>query len=177
MSWVTDVEQAKELILQAGTCKWIDNRRVATSLQCMSFCDVATFTRDFGILVSSLMQLSADTVCNYVVLDPHPENFFFHQFNKYPVIELRSKEILEQYTAYFNQSPSSNSHDALGTLCYEWVIIPQSHHWFVHCLRDSEQSSGHLWLPAEWIEQAQNMYSGLTYLAELEPNSDDTWPG
>jgi hypothetical protein len=135
MSWVKDIEQVEELLLQAGTCRFVDNRRIATSLQCMSFCDIATFTRAFGALVHRLMQLSADDICNYVILDPDPKHFFLPHFNKYPIIELRSEDTLDQYVASFNESLGTNLGDALNILCYEWVIIPQSHRWFVHCLK------------------------------------------
>ena len=175
MSWVTDIEEAEELILQAGTCRSIDNRRVATSMRCMSFCDVATFTKEFGALIHRLMQLSSDEVCHYAVLDPHPKHFFLRLFNKYPVIELHLENMPDQYTASLNESPGENSVDALNTLCDEWVLIPNSHNWFVHCRRSSEQSSGHLWLPERWIQDAQNAYSGLRYPSELEPNDDPTW--
>jgi hypothetical protein len=176
MNWVTDVERANKLLLQAGTCRFVDNRRIATSMQCMSFCDIATFTKEFGVLVHRLMQLSEDSVCNYVILNPDPKHFFLPHFSRYPVTELHYGDTLDQYAASFNESFGTNPADTLNTLCYEWVIIPQSHRWFVHCLRSSEQSSGHLWLPEKWVEEAHNTYEGLTYPAELEANTDTTWP-
>ncbi len=162
MSWVTDIERAEELLLQAGTCRIIDSRRVATSMQCLSFDDMATFTKVFGTLVHRLMQLSSDELCHYVVLDPHPKQFFLRFYDKYPVIEIRSSDTPEQYAASFNNNPGRNPGDALNTLCYEWVIVPQSHSWFIHCMRSSEDSSGHLWLLQQWIEDAQKAYEAFT---------------
>jgi hypothetical protein len=177
MSWVTDIEQAKKLLLQAGTCKLVDNRRVATTMKCMSFDDAGTCTMEFGAVLHWLMQLSSDEICHYVVLDPDPTHYFLHHFKKYPVIEIRSKDTLDQYIASLNEDPGGSRADAIGTNCYEWMIIPQSHLWFAHCVRSSEDSGGHLWLPEKWIAEAKIAYPGLTYPPELAPNTDRTWPG
>jgi hypothetical protein len=176
MSWVTDTEQAKELLLQAGTCRVVDSCRVATSMQCMSFDDVGTCTKEFGALLHRLMQLSVDETCHYIVLNPDPRHYFLHHFKKYPVVEIRADDTLEQYIAILNEDPGGSPADAVGTNCYEWVVIPPSHRWFVHCQRSSGDLGGHLWLPQEWIEDAQNTYRWLTYPSKLEANTDRTWP-
>lgn len=176
MCWVTDSEQAKELLLQAGTCRVVDSRRVATSMQCMSFDDVGTRTKEFGDLLHRLMHLSADKTCHYVVLDPDPTHYFLHHFKKYPIVEIRAEETVEQYLAILNEDPGGSPADAVGTNCYEWVIISPSHRWFVHCQRMSEDSGGHLWLPEGWIEDAHSAYQWLTYPSQLEINTDSTWP-
>jgi hypothetical protein len=176
MRWVTDLERAKQILLQAGTCKLVDNRRVATSLQCISFDDAGTCTTEFGAFLHRLMQLSADEMCHYVVLDPDPKHYFLHHFKKYPIIEIRSEDTLDQYIASLNEDPGGSPPDAIGTNCYEWLIIPQSHLWFVHCLRSNNDSGGHLWLPERWIEDARAAYPWLTYPAELAPNCDISWP-
>jgi len=68
---------------------------------------------------------------------------------------------LEQYIEILNEDPGGSPADAVGTNCYEWVIVPPSHRWFVHCQRSSEDAGGHLWLPEKWIEDAQNTYRWL----------------
>jgi hypothetical protein len=176
MSWVTDNEKAKELLLQAGTCKYTDSRRIATPLKCVSFDDANTCTKHFHSLLQSLMKLSGDQVFHYIVLNPDPRQYFVAHFKKYPVLQFHISDSSGQYLADLNEDPGGSPTDAIGTNCYEWVILPQSHMWFVHCLRSSGDSGGHLWLPESWIAKVSVIHPWLIYPSELEPNDDPTWP-
>ena len=175
MRWVTDVEQARELLLQAGTCHVVDNRRVSTPLECTSFDDAGTCTAEFNTLIQSLMKLSGDEKCNYIVLDPDPIQYFLRHFNKYPILEICAGDSSEQYLALLNEDPGGSPADAVGTNCYEWVILPHSHKWFIHCVRISDDSGGHLWIPESWIAKALDVYQWLRYPAGLATNTDPSW--
>ena len=175
MSWISD-DRARELLLQAGTCKYIDSRRIETSLHCLSFDDANTRTEQFHSLLLSLLKKSLDEICHYIVIDPDPEQYFHRHFQKYPIAELRTSNSASQYFARLNEDPGGSPADAIGTNCYEWVIVPLSHRWFIHCLRSASDEGGHLWIPSDWISEATAAHRWLNYPPQLEPNDDPTWP-
>jgi hypothetical protein len=164
--WITDRAVAKQLLLEAGTCRYIDSRRYSTVLELVSFDDAATCTREFARLIQALLILSNDRAAHYMVLDPQPVTYFHRHFGKYPILSLLRGDSAETYIALLNEDPGGSPADAVGTNCYEWIILPESHRWFVHCLRDSDSFGGHLWLPASWIEQLKNAYSWLDHPAQ-----------
>jgi hypothetical protein len=164
--WITDDAVAKQLLLEAGTCRYIDSRRYSTTFELVSFDDAGTCTPEFAGLVQALLTLSEDSAAHYMVLDPDPVAYFHRHFGKYPILSLWKGDTAETYLALLNEDPGGSKADAVGTNCYEWVILPESHSWFVHCLRDSDSFGGHLWLPARWIEQAVKSYPWLDYPAQ-----------
>jgi len=167
MRWITDEIAAKQLLLEAGTCRYIDSRRYATPLSLVSFDDTATCRRYFADLIQLLLGLSEDSKAHYMVLDPDPVKYFHYHFGKYPIVTLEKGDTPETYLQLLNEDPGDSRADAVGTNCYEWVILPQSHRWFVHCLRDADNSGGHLWMPSGWIEKSAQLYPWLQYPPEL----------
>jgi hypothetical protein len=161
--WIVDDATGKRLLLEAGTCRYIDSRRYGTALALVSFDDAATCTREFAALLQALMALSEDNVAHYVVLSPEPVTYFHHRFRKYPIVSIHKGDTTEIYLNLLNEDPGNSPADAVGTNCYEWVILPDSHRWFVHCLRDSDSYSGHLWLPENWIGKMVPLYPWLEY--------------
>jgi len=164
--WITDHTVAKQLLLEAGICRYIDSRRYSTILEPISFDDAGTCTREFANLLQALLALSNDRNAHYIVLDPDPLKYFHKHFGKYPILSLQKGDPAETYLALLNEDPGGSPADAVGTNCYEWVILPESHGWFVNCLRDSDRFGGRLWLPASWIEQVRRIYPWLDYPAQ-----------
>ena len=168
MNWITNNGVAAQLLLEAATCKYIDSRRIVTSLVCLSFDDASTFTDEFAELLQSLLRWSDDQEAHYMVLKPDPIWYFHKHFSKYPIVLIRQGETTEDYLASLNEDPGSSRADAVGTNCYEWVILPASHQWFVHCMRDSSDKGGHLWIPKSFLEQTRDAFQWLAYPAESE---------
>jgi hypothetical protein len=168
MSWITNDKVAKQLLLEAATCKYIDSRRLTTLLVCLSFDDAFICTDGFAELLQRILRWSNDHEAHYMVLKPDPVWYFHKHFSKYPIVAIRSGETTEEYLASLHQDPGGSPADAVGTNCYEWVILPTSHQWFVHCLRDSSDKGGHLWIPQSWLEQTKDAFPWLTYPAEAE---------
>jgi hypothetical protein len=166
MHWINDDAAAKQLLLEAGTCRFIDSRRYTTTLEVLSFESAGTCTPEFAGLVQALLSLSNDNAAHYMVLYPHPVTYFHQHFGKYPILSLQKGDLAESYIALLNEDPGGSPADAVGINCYEWVILPESHKWFVHCLRDWYSFGGHLWLPASWIEQVKDSRPWLDYPAQ-----------
>lgn len=171
MRWIRDDVAAKQLILEARTCRYIDSRRESTVLEVLSFDDAAICTREFARLVQELLALSSDNAAHFIVLHPEPVAYFHRHFGKYPILSLQRGDTAETYLALLNEDPGGSPADAVGTNRDEWVILPESHRWFVHCLRDSDSFGGHLWLPASWIEQVRESHPWLDYPAQSSSNT------
>ena len=165
---MTNGKDAARLLLDAATCRYIDSRRIGTSLVCLSFDDAATCTRGFAGLLQSLLSWSEDQEAYYMVLKPDPIWYFHKQFAKYPIVSIRQGDSTEVYLASLNEDPGGSPADAAGTNCYEWVILPASHRWFVHCMRDAGDKGGHLWIPKAMLEQTTAAFPWLAYPAEAE---------
>jgi len=99
------------------------------------------------------MALSGDPNAAYVVLDPDPIQYFHRHFKKYPALEIANGDTADDYIHALNEDPGGSPADAVGTNCWEWVIVPPSIKWFIHALRDSDDGGGHLWMPRDWAEQ------------------------
>jgi hypothetical protein len=163
--WINDVV-ANNLLLEAATCRYIDSRRYSTTLEAMSFDDSSTFTPEFGELVQELLSLSTDNQAHYMVLRPEPVTYFHHHFGLFPIVALKKGDTAETYLALLLEDPGGSPADAVGINCYEWVILPESHRWFAHCLRDSDSYGGHLWLPSTWIKQVTESRPWIDYPAQ-----------
>ena len=87
------------------------------------------------------------------MLDPDPVHYFHRHFKKYPALEIDRGDSARDYLAFVNADPGGNPADAVGTNWWACVIVPPSSKWFVHALRDSGNSGGHLWIPSQWIEK------------------------
>ena len=62
-----------------------------------------------------------------MVLKPDPIWYFHKQFAKCPIVSIRQGDTTEVYLASLNEDPGGSPADAVGTNCYEWVILPASH--------------------------------------------------
>ena len=82
-----------------------------------------------------------------MVLKPDPIWYFHRHFLKYPIFSFDINNASAGYLSLLNEDPGESPSDAVGINCYEWVILPASHRWFVHCMRDSGDKGGHLWIP------------------------------
>ena len=168
MSWEANDENARQLLLEAATCRYIDSRRVRTSLLCLSFDDAATLTREFAELLQRLLRWSEDEQAHYIVLKPDPIWYFHRYFSKYPIVPIHRGDTSDTYLRSLNEDPGGSPADAAGTNCYEWVILPTSHRWFVHCMRDQADKGGHLWLPKVLLQQTTAAFPWLKYPADAE---------
>jgi hypothetical protein len=157
--WISDAEQFNELFWKkCYTCVFIDSGREPTSLVQLSFDDAGIVTRAFAGLLQQLLEWSGDTSCFYVVLRPDPVHFFHRLFGRYPAIEIQSGISAEEYLAALNKGPEQSPSDALGTIYDERIIVPPSLGWFVHSFQSSEDTHGHLWIPAEWVDRVVAAY-------------------
>ena len=166
MRWINDDVLAKKLLLEAATCRYIDSHRYSTTLEALSFDDCSICTLEFAGLVQELLSRSTDNQAHFMVLRPEPVAYFHKHFGKYPIVSLQKGDSAETYLALLHEDPGGSPADAVGTNCYEWVILPDWHSWFVHCLRDSDSYGGHLWLPAGWIDQVTGSRPWLDYPAQ-----------
>jgi len=173
MSLEADDAKAKQLLLEAATCRYIDSRRIETALACLSFDDASTFTPQFALLLQRLIAWSRDRQAHYMVLKPDPVWYFHKHFSKYPIVAIRQGDTPEAYLSSLHEDPGESPADAVGINCYEWVILPESHRWFVHCMRDAADIGGHLWIPKSLLESIQEQFPWLAYPAQAEIN---TWP-
>ena len=153
MRWILDKADFETVRLRARTGKYIDSGRKATSLQRWIFDDAYSCTHEGANLVQQLMALSGDPNAAYVVLDPDPIQYFHRHFKKYPALEIANGDTADDYIHALNEDPGGSPADAVGTNCWEWVIVPPSIKWFIHALRDSDDGGGHLWMPRDWAEQ------------------------
>ena len=151
MRWVTQEAEFKPFFLEARTCVYIDSGRIPTSLCRLVFDDAATCTLRFAEAVQFVMALSGDGACNYVVLDPDPVEFFHRVYGRYPVFEVARGDAPETFLEYLNEEAAGGTGGAVGVECWAWVVVPSSINWFVHALRDSADSGGHLWVPRAWV--------------------------
>jgi hypothetical protein len=161
MRWLRDKKEFEKVLLEAYTCVYVDSGRRSTNLRRWIFDDAQTTTPEFGNLVQELLNASRDAHASYIVLRPDPVHYFWQHFHKYPAFEIQFGDTTEDYLQALHQDPGESPADAIGTNCWEWVIVPPSAHWFVHVLRDAGDSGGHLWIPEEWTEKvATHRYLG-----------------
>jgi hypothetical protein len=107
-----------------------------------------------------------------IICSEHSARYGFYQESHISGgINATKDDTAETYLALLNEDPGGSLSDAVGTNRDEWVILPDSHRWFVHCLRDSDSFGGHLWLPASWIAQARESRSWLDYPARSSSNT------
>ena len=161
MRWIKDDREFKELYLEAKTCVFIDSAREETPLKKLVFDDATLCTPQFAAMLKTLMGLSGQPLCRYIVLDPHPLHYFHRHFNKYPALEIAESDSPETYLDYLNQDPGGSPVDAVGTMNDSWAIVAPSIKWFAHAIRDSGDSGGHLWIPSEWLAPIRQQYSFL----------------
>lgn len=161
MRWITSDTEFKEIFLRARTCAYIDSGRTPTALQRIAFDDAEICTHKFGKLLQALMERSSDQVSHCIVLDPDPVHYFHQKFNKYPVLEMTSRDSSADYLSALNEDPSNSPADALGTNWWAFVIVPPSIRWFVHALRSERDDAGHLWIPSNCVELVREAYPHL----------------
>jgi hypothetical protein len=160
--WIQSSQQFKDLQKRAGDCKLIDSRRrVRPDLVCLVFDDADLRTKDFVRALNTLLRLGDDVSCTYLVLDPDPLNYFQRHFGKYSALRFESPIVPEDFLARLSEDPGDSPADALGVNWWECVIIPSSSPWFIHCLRDTFDQGGHLWIPCAWETELVRTYSFL----------------
>ena len=153
MRWVKEEPLFTELLTEAHECIFVDSRRKPTDLRRLIFDDVALRRPEFACLLQTLLGLSGDSKCYYLVLSPDPVHYFHRQFNKYPLLEIDYGDSNESYLAFLNEDPGGSPADAVGINWWACVILPPSRKWFSHLLRSANDNGGHLWIPRDWAER------------------------
>jgi hypothetical protein len=158
MRWIEGKDDFEKVFLEARTCVYIDSGREQTRLQRLVFDNVEVGTTKFANLLQFLLEWSGDATANYIVLDPAPVHYFHRHFNKYPVLEIARGDSAKDYLAFLSADPGGSPADAVGINWWACVVVPSSIKWFVHALRDSGNSGGHLWIPPQWAEKVAEVY-------------------
>lgn len=158
MRWINQESEFREILLRARTGVYLDSGRIPTPLRKLLFDDAEIRTLAFGNFLQELMELSADSKAHYIVLNPDPVYYFYDHFNKYPVLEIHSNDVSENYIDGLNQALDHSPADAIGINWWECVIVPPSLKWFVHALRSDRDDSGHLWVPPEYLDRIHEVY-------------------
>jgi hypothetical protein len=161
MRWISEKTEFENVLKNAYTCVYIDSGREPTHLTKFIFDDSIIMTRAFRELLNRFMKLSNDDRVNYVVLRPDPVYYFCHFFHRYPCVEIKDDDPMEAYFQGLNEDPGNSPADAIGINWWETVIVPTSRKWFVHALRDDDESGGHLWIPEPWIKSTLEAYPFL----------------
>jgi hypothetical protein len=105
------------------------------------------------------MRWNRDDIAYYIVLDPDPISYFAAEFNKYPVLEIRSNDSCEAYLAALNEDPGGSPADAIGINWNEYGLIPPSVNWLIWGRRDDDQNEGgQLWIPPDWTQAVMDLY-------------------
>jgi len=165
MRWVKDEPVFRTVLTEARENIFVDSRRNTTDLQRLIFDDVVLRRPEFAGLLQTLLGLSGDSKCYYLVLCPDPVHYFHRQFGKYPLLEIDYGDSDENYLVALNEDPGGSPIDAVGNNWWACMILPPSRKWFSHLLRSASDNGGHLWIPREWVDR---VVEGHPYL-RVEP--------
>ncbi len=159
MRWITDEGIFKDALSTVDYCRRVEHHQAASSLRRMIFDSLGLCTRPFLGLLRGLMNLSGDDSCLYLVVEPDPEEYFWANFKKYPLVEIGKDDVASDYFSSLNEDPGGSPADAIGTNWAQFFIFPTSKKWFVIGRRDNETDvGGHLYVPADWINQVIEAY-------------------
>jgi len=162
MRWIETETIFRELLSRAEDLMSSSHEQRQNMLQRLVFDDAQLSTAEFATLVQSLIRESADQCAYYLVLAPDPVHYFYHHFNKYPLLRIDRGDSVESYLAALHEDPGGSPADAVGTNWSKSVIFPFSGMWFSQLNRSSSVNGGHLWIPSRWTTHLLENYAFLT---------------
>jgi hypothetical protein len=151
MHWIESKDEFDKILAAARMCVYIDSRRQSTHLHLLHFDDVTLCTPQFANLLQDLIMRSEEGAAHFIVVEPHPSLYFYRSYGKYPALEIARGDSAEDYLKKMNEDPEGNSGDCVSNVYTSYVVVPPSNGWFIHAIRSSDDNSGHLWVPPEWM--------------------------
>ncbi len=96
------------------------------------------FTRRFFECMKKFLTSTNDAAASFVVVDPDPIEYFYREFQKYPVIRVSAEDSAEDYLNALSEDPGNSSADAVIYNSTKIVLYPPSLHWSIFGDRDFE---------------------------------------
>ncbi|MBK7706134.1 MAG: hypothetical protein IPJ30_10215 [Acidobacteria bacterium] len=96
------------------------------------------FTGDFFERMKSFLKASNEEKLTLAVLKPDPENYFFRNFGKYPVVECSVKDTSDAYLAGIEETPNDSPADALVYNSDIVILYSENLKWAIYADRNFE---------------------------------------
>jgi hypothetical protein len=96
------------------------------------------FVEGFIPKIKTFLKSISEDKFYFIVLEPNPKKYFFHHFNKYPLIEVSIVDEEDDYFSIIEENPGESPADAIRYVSKVILIYSDSLNWAIYINRDYE---------------------------------------
>lgn len=93
---------------------------------------------DFFQRINACVEALRERIWTVAVVDPDPENYFYHHFRKYPIFDVTPKDSSEEYFSLISENFGDSPADSISSNGVIIIVYPKSGNWVVYADRNFE---------------------------------------
>ena len=143
MNVLQDIEEAfsKEITMLKSIINWKKElpEQVFSSYKNFAILEFDyIFSKDFFEKISVFLNQIGEEELIFIVIDPNPKSYYFHNFGKYPFFKIHQSCTFEEYISILSKDPGNSPADAILYNSSRLIIHSDSLNWAIYGSRDFE---------------------------------------